>query len=194
MRLTLSIPVLVSLLMSAAPALADCKADIQSLLQSLEAAGPYRMEMSMVANGQTTTMAADVIMPHSMHLKGEGMEMLMTLNGVWMAQGGAMQKMPDAMKDQIQGMIRQGMNLGVQAVDKAECLGRTSYEGGMFDLFKYEAKANFMGIDSSAKVSMYVDDGGKPSWLIVDGEAMGTKSVTTQKITYDDSITIVDPK
>jgi hypothetical protein len=194
MRLTSSITILLALTITPGPVLADCKADIQSMLQSLEAAGPYRMEMSMVSNGQTSIMSADVIMPHSMHMKGEGMEMLMTPNGVWMAQGGVMQKMPDAMKDQIQGMIRQGMNLGVQAVDKAECLGSTSYEGGTFDLFKYEAKANFMGIDSSAKVSMYVDDGGKPSWLVVNGEAMGTKSVTTQKITYDDSIKIADPK
>jgi hypothetical protein len=60
--------------------------------------------------------------------------------------------------------------------------------------YNYEAKANFMGMDSFAKVAMYVNSDGKPEWMVVDGEAMGTKSMTTQKITYDDSIVIADPQ
>jgi hypothetical protein len=194
MRLPSSLTLLLALTTFSVPSLADCKTEIQSLLQSLETAGPYRMEMVMVANDDTTKMSVDMIMPHSMHMKGEGIEMLMTPKGVWMTQGGSLQKMPDEMKGQIQGMIRQGMSLGVQAVDKAECLGSATYEGGTFDLYKYQAKANFMGVDSSSEVSMYVGDDGKPSWLIVDGESMGIKSISTQKITYDGSITIAEPK
>jgi hypothetical protein len=175
-------------------ALADCKSDIQGYLKSMETSGPYRVEMSSVANGSTTNITVELALPHSMHMKGEGVEMLMTQNGVWMANGGSLQKMPDTMKDQMQGMIRQGMNMGVQAVDKVECLGSAEFQGGTFDLYKYEAKANFMGVDSFSKVDMYIDGSGKPAWLVVDGEAMGTKSVTTQKITFDDAITISDPQ
>jgi hypothetical protein len=176
-------------------ALADCKSEIQEILKSVENAPPYRMEMDAVSAGQSTKMLVEAIMPHSIRMKGEGISMVMTPNGVWMDQGtGALQKMPDAMKDQIQGMIRQGMNLGVQAVDLAECPGAADYEGKSYTLYKYAAKANFMGVDSFSNVAMYVNDNGRPEWLVVDGEAMGVKSVTTQKITYDNSIKIADPQ
>ena len=148
----------------------------------------------MDSAGTASVMNADVIMPHSMRMKGEGIDMVMTPNGVWMAQGGVLQKMPDGMKEQVQGMIKQGMNMGVQAVDKVECLGSTDFENETFTHFKYTAKADFMGINSKSSVDMYVNDQNKPVWLVVDGEAMGTKSLTRQHITYDDSIVIADPQ
>jgi hypothetical protein len=173
---------------------ADCKSDIQDILKSMEASAPYRMEMTTTSGGTDTKMIAEVIMPHSMRMKGEGMEVTMTANGVWMSQGGTMNKMPNEMKDQIQGMIRQGMNAGMQAVEAAECIGSTDFEGGSFSLYKYKADAEFMGIKTTSKVDMYVNGDGKPEWLVVDGEAMGIKSLTKQHIVFDDSITIADPK
>ncbi len=173
---------------------ADCKSDIQTILKNMETSGPYRVEMDMDSAGQKTKMVGEIIMPHSMKMKADAMEMIMTPNGVWMSQGGPLQKMPDGMKEQVQGMIKQGMNLGVQAVDASECMGSTSFEGGTFDLYKYNANAEFMGIATKSKVDMYVNGDGKAEWLVIDGEAMGMKSLTKQHITYDDSITIADPQ
>jgi hypothetical protein len=183
-----------ALLATSSIAQADCKADIQSIMKSLENAGPYRVEFAIDASGTASKMAADVIMPHSMRMKGDGMEMVMTPNGVWMSQGGALQKMPNEMKDQIQGMIRQGLNLGLEAIDNAECPGTADFEGGSYTLYKYDANATFMGIASKSKVSMYVNGDDRPEWMVVDGEAMGVKSLTKQHITFDDSITIADPQ
>ncbi len=179
----------------AIPAHADCKSDIQAMLKSMEASSPYHVDMTMVSGGQTSKMSADVIMPHSMSMKGEDMNMVMTPNGVWMAQGGGpLKKMPDTMKESIQDMIKQGMNLGIKAVDKVECPGNAAFEGGSYNLYKYEAKANFMGIDTFSKVSMYINGDDKPEWMVVDGEAMGIKSMTTQKLVFSDAIAIADPQ
>lgn len=178
----------------ASSAQADCKTDIQSILKAMETSGPYRVMMDMDSAGAASTVQGEVIMPHSMRMKGEGMEMVMTPNGVWMGQGGPLKKGPPEMKDQIQAMIKQGMNMGMQAIDAPECEGSTRFEGGSFDLYKYTAKAEFMGINTTSSVEMYVNGDGKPEWLVVDGEAMGIKSLTKQHIIYDDSITIADPQ
>jgi hypothetical protein len=179
---------------AATTAQADCKTDIETVLKGLESSGPYRVMMDMESAGSKSTMQGEVIMPHSMRMKGDGMEMVMTPNGVWMGQGGPLKKGPPEMKDQIQAMIKQGINLGMQAIDAPECAGSTNFEGGSFELYKYTAKADFMGISSSSSVNMYVNGDGKPEWMVVDGEAMGIKSLTKQHIIYDDSITIADPK
>jgi hypothetical protein len=163
-------------------------------MKSMEAGEPYAIDMTTVASGRTLNMSGKVIMPHSLHMKGEGMEMLMTPNGVWMSQGGPMQKMPDGMKDQIQGMIRHGMNLGLESIENEQCLGTADFEGGSFTHFAYSANTTFMGIASSAKVNMYVNAAGKPEWMLVEGEALGTKSQTKQHITFDPAITITDPQ
>lgn len=188
---TVSLAVLFSF---ASTAQADCKSDIQDILQAMETNGPYRMEMTSSSNGTDMVMQADIILPHSMKMKTEGMEVVMTPNGVWMAQDGKLKKMPDGMKDQMQAMIRQGINLGLNAVEDAQCPGSTAFEGGTFEFYKYSTNVEFMGIKTSSKIDMYVNDDNKAEWLVVDGEAMGIKSHTKQHIIYDDSITIPDPQ
>lgn len=173
---------------------ADCKGDIQSILKATENSGPYRVEITTEANGAVSIMKGEVILPHSLHIKIDAIEMLMTPNGVWMSQGGVLQKMPNAMKDQVSDMIRQGMNMGAKAVAAPECLGNSDFEGGTYQHYKYDASGDFMGIATKSIVDLYVDDYGKPIWMLIDGEAMGHKSKTKQHITYDDSIVIADPK
>lgn len=183
----------VTLLLTGA-ARADCLTDVQTIKKGMESSGPYSVDMEMDSSGSKTKMVGKVIMPHSMHIKGDSVEMVMTPNGVWMARGGALQKMPDGMKEQIQGMIKQGMNLGLSAIREPECAGGVEFEGATFNLFKYKSDAEFMGIKSTANVAMYVDGDSRPVWMVIDGEAMGVKSLTKQHITYDDSITISDPQ
>ena len=194
MNLRLASITLFAVLAATPLAKADCLTDIQAIMKAMETSGPYRVEMEIDSAGSKSRLTSDVIMPHSMHMKGEGMEMVMTPNGVWTSQGAALQRMPDGMKDQIQGMIKQGMNLGLSSIKEPECVGETEFEGESYSLFKYNSDAEFMGIKSKSSVQMYVDDGNRPVWMVVDGEAMGIKSLTKQKITYDSSITIADPQ
>jgi hypothetical protein len=174
-------------------ALADCKADIQSIMKSMETSPAYRVEITSTSSGSTTVMKGEVIMPHSMSIKSTEMSMVMTPNGVWMGKGKEMQKMPDGMRDQMQDIIKQGINFGTKAIEAEECVGATTYEGGSYVLYKYTAKGEVMGINSTSSVEMYANSDGLPEWMVIDGEAMGVKSLTKQRITYDDSITIPDP-
>jgi len=181
-------------LMSATAAFADCTADIQAILKSTETSPPYHVEITSTAGGNTTKMEGQVMMPHSMQIKSTEMNMVMTPNGVWMGKGDQLKKMPDAMRDQMQAMIKQGIAVGMSAIEAPECAGSASFAGGNFTLYKYIAKGEMMGIKSTSTVEMYVNADSRPEWMVIDGEAMGTKSLTKQHIVYDDSITIADPK
>jgi hypothetical protein len=179
---------------SATAANADCISDIQAILKSTETSPPYHVEITSTAGDSTTKMQGEVIMPHSMQIKSTEMNMVMTPNGVWMGKGEALKKMPDGMREQMQAMIKQGISLGMSAIEAPECAGSVSFEGGNFTLYKYIAKGEMMGIKSTSNVDMYVNADNRPEWMMIDGEAMGTKSQTKQHIVYDDSITIADPK
>lgn len=194
MTIRLATSTVVLALLSATAAYADCTSEIQAVLKSTESSPPYHVEITTTAGESTTTMRGEVIMPHSMQMKSTEMNMVMTPNGVWMGKGEAIKKMPDAMRDQMQAMIKQGIALGMSAIEAPECAGSASFEGGDFTLYKYIAKGEMMGIQSTSNVEMYVNGDNRPEWMIIDGEAMGTKSLTKQHIVYDDSITISDPQ
>jgi hypothetical protein len=183
-----------ALLALSTTAQADCKTDIQTILKSLENSGPYSIEIKTESGGEKVEMTGKIILPDSVHMKSDAFEVVMTPNGVWMAQGGLLKKLPDNMREKIKGMVEQGMRLGAQAVDNAECVGSADFEGQSYALYKYDASIDLLGITSKSKVAMYVKDDGKPEWMLVDGEAMGFKSKTRQRITFDDSITISDPQ
>jgi hypothetical protein len=180
-------------LIAATSAHADCKAEVQSIMQGMEASPPYRVEIEMTSAGTTSKMQGEAILPNSIHMTSDQMEMVMTPNGVWMGKPGKMQKSPPEMAEQMKGMIKQGMNMGATGIEATECLGFTDFEGGSFEQFKYKLNTTFMGIATKAAVDLYVDDDKRPVWMVIDGEAMGTKSLTRQHITYDDSVTIADP-
>ena len=61
-------------------------------------------------------------------------------------------------------------------------------------VYTYSSKVSFAGIDSTStsKVWIGVSDN-LPHKAIVDGEALGVKSTTTQIISYDPSIKIEAP-
>ncbi len=90
-------------------------------------------------------------------------------------------------------MINSGISKGIDSVKDVECLGSKDYEGGSYDAYLFHTAGEMMGIASTATVTLYASNG-LPAWLVVDGEAMGKKSVTVQKVTFDPSITITPPK
>lgn len=188
------IPMFAVVALSAAvsPALADCKADLSALLKA-QTSTPYRVEMTSTANGQSNRMTAEVIFPDSFHIKADGMEMVMVNQKAWMNAGGTWQAMPAEAGASISSMIASGVSKGIEAVKDVKCLGSQDYEGQSYEAYSFATSGEAMGISSTANVTLYAE-GGMPAWLVVDGEAMGTKSVTVQKITPDPSISIKPPK
>jgi hypothetical protein len=193
MTIRVAAPALLFSILAATSAQADCKADIDTILQAMQTAPPYRMTLETDADGGASKMEATAILPDRIRMKGDGMEMILTPNGFWMGKDGKLQKSPPEAAEQMREMIKQGMNIGVKAVEAPECAGQASFEGGSYELYKYIANGDFMGIKSTSSVEMYVNSDGRPEWMVMDGEAMGIKSKTKQHITYDDSITITDP-
>jgi hypothetical protein len=177
---------------AATPVLADCKSDLDAILKA-QLATPYRVEMTSTANGATTKVNAEVIFPGSFRIKADSMEMVMVGKKTWMNMGGAWQAMPPEAAAMMAQMIESGVSKGIAGVKNVECLGSKDYEGSSFDAYSFSTSGEAMGISSTADVTLYATDG-MPAWLVVDGEAMGTKSTTVQKITFDPSITISPPQ
>ncbi len=194
MTIRVAAPALLFSILAATAAQADCKSEVQSIMQGMESSPPYRVEIEMTSGDTTSKMQGEAILPGSVHMTSDQMEMVMTSNGVWMGKPGKMQKSPPEMAEQMKGMIKQGMNMGVSGIEATECLGVIEFEGGTYEQFKYKLNTTFMGIATKASVELYVNEDKRPVWMIIDGEAMGTKSLTKQHITYDDSVTITDPK
>jgi hypothetical protein len=194
MPLRVAAPTFMICLLAATSAHADCKAEIDAILQTMQTAPPYRVDIETSSNGSSTKMQGKVILPDSFQMNGAGMNMILTPNGFWMGKDGQLKKSPPEAAEQMRSMMKQGMNLGLQAIEAPECVGTTSFEGADFQLYKYIAKGDFMGIKSTSSVEMYVNAKGLSEWMVIDGEAMGIKSVTKQRISYDDSVTIADPE
>lgn len=174
------------------PALADCKSDLDAIFKA-QLATPYRTEMTIKGPSQPMTVTAEVIYPDSFHMKAAQMETIMVKKKAWMKMGGTWQAMPAEAAAQFSEMINSGISKGVAAVKDVQCLGTQSYEGGSYDAYQFKTSGEMMGIQSTASVTLYASDG-LPAWLVVDGEAMGKKSVTVQKVTFDPSIKITPPK
>jgi hypothetical protein len=193
MTLRIVTPALLFTALISTSAHADCKAEIDGILKTMQTAPPYRVEIETTSDGNTMKMQGMAILPDSIQMKGDGMNMVLTPNGFWMGKDGDLKKSPPEAAEQMRSMMKQGMNLGMQAIEAPECMGSTSFEGADYQLYKYTAKGDFMGIKSTSSVEMYVNAKGHSEWMVINGEAMGTKSVTRQHITYDDSVTIADP-
>lgn len=192
MRIHVTSAVAASLITFAAPAFADCKADLNAILKA-QLATPHHVEMKTTAGGKTTTAAGEVIFPDSFHITAEGMEMLMVKKKAWMKMGGSWQAMPPETGAMMASMIENGITKGIDAMKNVECLGSEDYEGASYQAYTYTTSGETMGITTSANVKLYATDDGVPAWLVLEGEAMGTKSTTVQKITMDPSITISPP-
>lgn len=180
-------------LIAASPAVADCASDLDAILKA-QIATPYRVEMTTTANGTTTKAEGEVIFPGSFHMKAQGMEMLMVDKKAWMNMGGTWQEMPADAAKMMSSMIENGISKGIAGVKDVQCLGSEDYEGSSYEAYSFATSGEMMGIQSTANVKLYATDDGVPAWLVLDGEAMGIKSTTVQKITMDPSITISPPQ
>lgn len=180
------------LIATATPALADCKAELDAVFKA-QLATPYRTEMSVQSNGQPMKVTAEVIYPDSFHIKSDAMETVMVKKKAWMKMGGKWQAMPAETAAMMAQMIETGVSKGVAGVRDVECLGNQPFEGTAYEAYRFKTSGEMMGVASTAAVTLYATDG-LPAWLVIDGEAMGQKSVTVQKVTFDPSITITPPK
>lgn len=141
--------------------------------------------------GKTTKMEANVIMPTSEHVKMDRMEMVILPQGSWMKIGANWQAAPSAIES---NMLKSMMSSFKDTKSNFECGASEDFDVHAYPAFKYDSAGDVRGIKTSSHTTLYNGDKGLPIALIVDGTAMGVHSVSTQRITYDPSITIAPPK
>ncbi|MCA0432766.1 MAG: hypothetical protein LCH46_05830 [Proteobacteria bacterium] len=190
MRCTLA---LTCTLVLATPAFAACEDDLKATFEQMMAGSAYRSTITSSSDAPGTVMESEAILPDKFHIRADQMEMILIGKKGWMKMGGAWQQMPAEAAEQMSSMISDGVAQGMKGVSNVKCLGDQTYEGASYDTISYTSKGEFAGIASSSEVVLYRDGDGHPAWMVIDGEAMGVKSKTVQKITRDDTITINPP-
>jgi hypothetical protein len=175
------------------PAMADCKAELTALLQKSQDFGPYHVKVTTTSDSGNLAYEGKINPPKEFDINMQQGRMVMTEKGLWMENGGQWQAMPAEMGAMMRDMIQQGIAQAPDMISRADCLGKQDYAGGSYEAYSFDTAGEAMGIKSKATVTLYADENGRANWVVVDGEAMGMKSHTVQKITYDASITISPP-
>jgi hypothetical protein len=181
-------------LVFAVQAKADCKSDIEAIMQAHLKAGPYHTSMDMVANGKTRKVETDVILPSSFHVKMPEMETIMLKQGTWMKMGSTWKAMPAAMSAMTGNMMQDAMAQGLKNASNFKCGSTADFDGQSYPVYEFDTSGEAMGIKATSHIQMFKGPNNLPVGMIVAGEAMGVKSVTTQHIKYDPAITINPPQ
>jgi hypothetical protein len=179
---------------SSTTAKADCKSEIEAIMQAHMAAGPYHTTMEMVSGGTTRKIETDVIMPSSFHVKMPEMESIMLKKGTWMKMGGKWQAMPAAMSAMTGNMAQDTMAQGMKNASNFKCGSSAQFDGQSLPLYEFDSSAEAMGIKAKSHIKLFKGANNLPFGMIIEGDAMGVHSVTTQHIKYDPSITINPPQ
>jgi hypothetical protein len=181
-------------LISVTAAHADCKSEIQSIMEAHMKAGPYHTKMEMVAGGKTRNIETDVILPSSFHVKMPEMESIMLKQGTWMKMGATWQAMPAALSAMTGNMAQDAMAQGMKNSANFKCGTSAEFDGQSYPLYEFDSSAAVMGVKATSHIKLFKGANDLPVGMIVEGEAMGVKSVTTQHIKYDPSIKINPPQ
>ncbi len=179
---------------SSVAAHADCKSELEAIMQAHLKAGPYHTSMEMVANGKTRKIEADVILPSSFHMRMPEMETIMVKQGTWMKMNGKWMAMPAAMSAMTGNMMQDAMAQGMKGASNFTCGTTAEFDGQSHPLYEFDTSASAMGVKATSHVKLFDGANNLPAGMIIEGSAMGVQSVTTQHIKYDPSITINPPQ
>lgn len=173
---------------------ADCKSELETIMQAHMKAGPYHTSMDMVAGGKTRKIEADVILPSSFYMQMPEMETIMVKQGTWMKVNGKWVAMPAAMSAVSGNMVQDAMAQGLKGASNFKCGTTAEFDGQSYPLYEFDTSATVMGITATSRVKLFKGENNLPVGMIIEGTAMGVRSVTTQRIKYDPSITISPPQ
>ena len=177
-----------------AAAQADCKSELDAMMQAHLKAGPYHTSMEMVSGGKSRKIEADVILPSSFHMRMPEMETIMVKQGTWMKMNGKWMAMPAAMSAMSGNMMQDAMAQGMKGASNFKCGTTAEFDGQPYPLYEFDTAASVMGVTASSHVKLFEGANKLPAGMIIEGSAMGVHSVTTQHIKYDPAITINPPQ
>ncbi len=183
-----------TLCLCATMAHADCAAEIKAMMDAHLKAGAYHTQIDMDMGALKRKTEVDVILPSSFHMKSDQTESIVLANGAWMKAGDEWKAMPAAMSGLISSSIKNNMDTSKMNLSNVQCLGAQQMEGQTYTAYTFDSSAEVMGTKATSHITTYKNSNGLPAIMMIEGEAMGHKSKTTQHITYDPNIKISPPQ
>jgi hypothetical protein len=191
-----SIALAVAVLAAAAggSARADARDEVIAAHRATSAAGKFRIRSEVETGSKKMSQSVEVQLPDRFHVKSEQMEAIIVPGGSYMRPGGQWMRSPVDMSQMIQQYTEEGRKQGQDSITNVQDLGAESVDGKAAHVYSYDASGQAMGVKSTAHVKIWVDGADQRILqMVVDGEAMGHKSKTTQHYEYDPTIAIVAP-
>ncbi len=126
------------------------------------------------------------------HLTSPRVEIIMLPGGTWMRTGGAWNKPPIDMS----GMVKNYRPLGEEALRAAKNVtdnGMTTFQGQPAHSWTYDVDVAVMGVRANSHITTYLSPTGEILGSESDGVALGHKTHSVQKVTFDNSIRVTAP-
>lgn len=171
---------------------------IRAAMRAQLTGGPYHVQSTVISDGSTFQMSADVVPPDQLHsrldLDGTTTQILISGGQMWSDHGeGWSEPVSGQMVLSTLEQIMTNPDGAGIAITNEEFGGADAVNGKPTWVFIYTQ--TFAEMDVVSEVHLWVEIAtGLPLKLESTGEAFGSTSTTTQEITYDDSITITPPQ
>lgn len=173
---------------------ADARDEVIAAHRATYAAGAFRIRSEIDAGGKKMAQLVEIQLPGRYHVKSDQMEAIIVPGGSFMKPGGQWMRSPMDMGQMIQQYTEEGRKHAQESISNVQDLGAEAVDGKAAHAYSYDASGQAMGVKSNAHVTIWVDGADQRILrMVVDGEAMGHKSKTTQHYEYDPSISIVAP-
>ncbi len=173
---------------------ADARDDVLSAYRATYAGGKLRIRSEIDAGGRKMSQTVEIQLPDRYHIKSDQMEAIVLPSGSFMRPGGQWMRSPIDMGKMIQQFTEEGRKRSQDTISNVQDLGAESVDGHAAHAYSYDADGEAMGVKSKAHIKVWIDSAEQRILqMVVDGEAMGRKSTTTQHYEYDPSITITAP-
>jgi hypothetical protein len=149
----------------------------------------WRMRMTSVSDGKTSTSTASFVQPDRFHLVSDQVEQIHVAGAAYMKVDGKWQKLPLNFGNIIE-QYRKDPALLESSVRGATSLGKELVDGKPMSVYRYYSSAKFAGglVSGGAWSKLWVDGAGIPRKVESEsrGQALGFSSMSTSTIVYYD--------
>lgn len=171
----------------------------QAVINSMKAmlkAGPYRIHsVTTTADGKSTTMDGEVILPDSFHLTTGAGEFIILGSKTYMKQAGKWGVFPMDLGSMVAGLTASFTEEAMNNIKDVSYVGAETTGGTPAQIYQYTESMTLSNQILTSQVKEWIGvANGLPVKMQVEGEYAGIKSTTVEDIQFDSSITIEAPK
>jgi len=183
-----------AILLSSTAAYADCAGEFNSLMNRMYAAGPYRIEYFVTRSATTDQGVIEVMPPDRLSIMAEQFQAIIVGDTWWTRFGSSWVVTPgqDKMITALQSEVQRRQQ--AEDVRNLSC-GQQTMGDQTFATFEYDFTERLLDVDTDAHIMSYVDtSNGLATLQKIETDALGVKSSSVHRITFDPSISISAPE